>query len=113
MLTAGHVPCARLEGHELALRPVECRLVPRISAFYGIGIWMYHDEGVHSLAHFHARYAGQGASISVDGHVLAGDLPARALRLVLEWAQLHCEELLANWDRARQGEPLVLVAPLT
>ena len=86
--------------------------MPRISTFYGITIWMYHDEGVHALPHFHARYGGQAASISVDGHVLAGDLSARALRLVLEWASLHRDELLANWERARQGEPLVVVAPL-
>jgi hypothetical protein len=86
--------------------------VPRISTFYGITVWMYHDEGVHALPHFHARYAGQSASISVDGHVLAGNLPPRALRLVLEWAGLHTDDLLADWDRARRGEALAPIAPL-
>jgi hypothetical protein len=32
--------------------------MPRISYFYGIGIWMYWNEGGHTLPHFHARYGG-------------------------------------------------------
>ena len=86
--------------------------MPRISAFYGIVIWMYYGEGVHSLPHFHARYSGQMASFGLDGEVLAGELPARATRLILEWAALHGEELLANWHRVRCGEPPVAVPPL-
>jgi len=34
------------------------------------------------------------------------------LRHVLEWAALHRTELLANWQRARAGKPLVRIAPL-
>jgi len=41
--------------------------VPRISAFYGITIWMYWNEGVHARPHFHARYAGQAASVDFSG----------------------------------------------
>jgi Domain of unknown function (DUF4160) len=41
--------------------------VPRISFFYGIGIWMYWNEGVHARPHFHARYGGHAASIALDG----------------------------------------------
>ena len=29
--------------------------MPRVSFFYGIGIWMYFNEGVHNRPHFHAR----------------------------------------------------------
>src|SRR5215831_6280573 len=36
----------------------------------------------------------------------------RALRLVREWAELHSEELLVNWNRARDYEPLVPIEPL-
>jgi hypothetical protein len=41
-----------------------------------------------------------------------GPLPTRALRLVREWAQLHSDELLANWQRAVGDEPLATIAPL-
>jgi hypothetical protein len=86
--------------------------VPRISFFYGIGIWMYWNEGVHARPHFHARYAGATASIDFTGDVIAGSLPPRALTLVAEWAALHQEELIANWERARRDEQLEPIAPL-
>jgi hypothetical protein len=60
--------------------------VPRISSFYGITIWMYWNEGQHARPHFHARYAGEAASIDLGGELLAGGLSRRALMLVAEWA---------------------------
>jgi hypothetical protein len=57
------------------------------------------------VAHFHAYHAGRRASVSVDGTVLA-------LQFVREWAGLHREEILANWDRARRSEPLLDIPPL-
>jgi hypothetical protein len=48
----------------------------------------------------------------VDGALLAGSLPPRALQLVREWAELHAEELHANWQRVRALEPLVAIEPL-
>jgi hypothetical protein len=86
--------------------------VPRISTFYGVVIYMYWNERDHPVAHFHAYHAGQRASISVDGEVLAGSLDGRALRLVREWAALRRGELLADWERARRNEPLLGIEPL-
>jgi hypothetical protein len=86
--------------------------VPRISFFYGIAIWMYWNEGVHARPHFHARYADQAASIDLEGELIAGQLPRRALALAAEWAALHHDELLANWERARRNEPLEPIEPL-
>lgn len=86
--------------------------MPRISAFYGITIWMYWNEGVHARPHFHARYAGEAASVAFDGEVVAGSLPRRALALVAEWAGLHHDELVENWERARAEEPLEPIEPL-
>jgi hypothetical protein len=85
--------------------------MPRISFFYGIAIWMW-NEGAHARPHFHARYAGQAASIDFSGDLIAGSLPRRALVLVAEWAALHRDELVANWDRARREEPLRPIEPL-
>ena len=44
--------------------------------------------------------------------VVHGRFPRRALRHVLDWAALHRGELLANWELARQGEPLNRIPPL-
>jgi hypothetical protein len=86
--------------------------VPRISSFYGITIWMYWNEGHHERPHFHARYGGKGASVDLDGELIAGSLPRRAQLLVGDWALLHREELAANWERARRGENLEPIDPL-
>ena len=88
--------------------------MPRISTFYGIVIWMYHDESHHlGRPHFHASYGGNEASIDIgDLEVIAGQIPPRALRLVIEWARSHQAELHENWDLARRHEPLQPIEPL-
>jgi Domain of unknown function (DUF4160) len=86
--------------------------MPRISAFYGIVIYMYWNERDHPVAHFHAYHAGRRASVSVDGEILAGSLEPRALQFVREWTALRRGEILANWERARRNEPLLSVDPL-
>jgi Domain of unknown function (DUF4160) len=89
-------------------------LMPRISAFYGIVIWMYHDEAHHSgRPHFHAVYGGDEATIDIESlAILAGELPPRGWRLVVEWARVHQSELRANWARARSHQPLAPIDPL-
>jgi hypothetical protein len=85
--------------------------MPRICSFYGIAIYMYWDEAHHGRPHFHARYAGEVAVFAFDGDVIAGLLPRRAQALVRDWAALRTEQLEANWERARRGEPLEAVDP--
>jgi len=63
-------------------------------------------------AAFPRRYAGQAASVDFSGELIAGSLPPRARALVAEWAALHEDELLANWERARSDEPLQPIDPL-
>lgn len=88
--------------------------MPRISSFYGITIWMYHDESHHwGRPHFHARYGGAEASIDIETlTIIAGELPQRARRLVSEWAAVHRTELRENWKRARSHHPLEPIEPL-
>jgi hypothetical protein len=88
--------------------------VPRISAFYGIVIWIYYDEIRHrSRPHFHATYSGDEASIDIETlQVIAGGLPPRARQLVSDWAQMHQRELRENWERAQRHEPLQPIEPL-
>ncbi len=78
--------------------------MPTISAFYGILIQMYWAD--HPPPHFHALYAENEALVDIRTlEVLRGSLPRRALVLVLEWAALHRQELLENWNLCenRQG----------
>ena len=72
---------------------------------------MYHND--HWPAHFHAEYAGSEARYEIETmRVNKGRLPRRAHNLVIEWADIHRAELLANWHRARRGEPLMRIEPL-
>ncbi len=85
--------------------------MPEISRFFGIVIAIFYND--HTPPHFHARYGGERAILSIETlGVLEGSLPPRALGLVTEWAAMHRDELTANWGRAREKLPLVAVAPL-
>jgi len=86
-------------------------VVPQISCFYGIVIWMYRPD--HPPPHFHAQYGEHWAQIGIaEQVVLNGSLPPRALRLITNWALMHRAELLTNWNLAQKRQPLVPIDPL-
>jgi hypothetical protein len=75
--------------------------MPVISSFYGILIKMYFGD--HHPPHFHAEYAEFSAQISiVDFAILNGYLPPKAFSLVVEWANIHQNELIENWKLLSQ-----------
>lgn len=81
--------------------------MPEVSRFYGIVVRMY-SGGEHPPPHFHVQYGEQRATISIDAFdILEGGLPARARKLVHEWARLHQHELRENWERAQTHEPML------
>lgn len=85
--------------------------MPQISLFRGIRITMYYSD--HNPPHFHAEYAGQKCLIDIqNGWVIEGALPARQLKLVLAWNELHQDELMQNWELAKQAQALLQIAPL-
>lgn len=85
--------------------------MPEISLFLGIRITMYYDD--HNPPHFHAEYAGRNAVIDIqNGYVINGSLPARQLKFVLAWAELHKDELMQNWELAQSARPLQAITPL-
>jgi hypothetical protein len=60
-----------------------------------------------------ARYGGQVAVFRIESFErIRGELPRRAERLVREWADLHRDELMRNWEQARAGRPLAPIDPL-
>jgi hypothetical protein len=86
-------------------------LMPEISRFFGIVIKMFFDD--HNPPHFHAEYGSDLALIDIRNlSVFSGRLPPRVIGLVIEWATLHQQELLADWDRARAQQELQKIAPL-
>lgn len=73
--------------------------MPVIARFYGILIKMYFLAGEHNPPHFHAFYGEYVGIIDMRSlEMLEGNLPAKALSLVREWAALHQENLLTMWQ---------------
>lgn len=88
--------------------------MPTICMFYGIIISMFFEiKEKHHLPHIHVRYQSNRASIAIeDGVVLAGELPFRQLRMVQVWVDLHRDELLADWELAKEGVEPFRIDPL-
>jgi len=85
--------------------------MPEISRFYGIIIKMFFDD--HNPPHFHAIYGELEAIINIQTlGVISGSLTPRALGLVMEWASLHQNELLQDWQQAKNLQPLDKIDPL-
>jgi len=87
--------------------------MPTISMFYGIIIRMYYAPGEHNPPHFHAYYNEYKATVAMNTlEILEGSLPRKQLRLVQAWAELHADELRANWILVMNGETPYKIAPL-
>ncbi len=84
--------------------------MPEISRFLGIVVYMLYDD--HRPPHFHAEYGEYRISVEINSGIVEGRFPRRALKAVLEWHELRREELLEDWARAEQHQPLDRIPPL-
>ena len=85
--------------------------MPIISRFLGITVYLNYAD--HAPPHFHIRYAGREASVSIDPPgITRGQLPPRVAGLVIEWAIARRAELLRDWELARKHQPLQPIEPL-
>ena len=84
--------------------------MPEISRFLGIIIYM--NWGDHPLPHFHARYSDYEITVEIETGVVRGTFPKRALRAVLEWAEIHQARLMEDWTLAETRKPLKPIPPL-
>ena len=85
--------------------------MPTICCFRGIRIYINWSE--HNPPHFHAEYGGDEVCILIkEIDVLSGSIPNKHLKMLLGWCALHQEELLENWDLARNGKQLFEIEPL-
>jgi hypothetical protein len=88
--------------------------MPTLSIFYGIKITMYPEKGEkHHLPHFHAKYGGYEASISIsDCQILDGFIPTNAYKLVKQWVKKYKVNLEEDWELFIKGKPLKKITPL-
>ncbi|MDR0480082.1 MAG: DUF4160 domain-containing protein [Burkholderiaceae bacterium] len=63
--------------------------------------------------HFHALYAEHEVLIDLRTlEVMEGNMPRRALALVLEWAQKYRPELMENWQLCERNQAPNAIQPL-
>lgn len=85
--------------------------MPEISLFFGIRVTMYYDE--HNPPHFHAEYNGHKILVDIEeARVIKGAFPSRQLKLILAWCVIHHDELMQNWELAKDGKALNKIVPL-
>lgn len=84
--------------------------MPIISRFLGIVITMYWQD--HAPPHFHAKYGEYKITVDIQNGIVEGKFPKRALKHVLEWYELHQEELLKDWELCQKNENPEVIAPL-
>jgi hypothetical protein len=89
-------------------------IMPELCRFFGIIVRMYMEVGgPHHLPHFHAYYQEEVAVFSLDPiDLIAGSLSRRQRRLVEAWAELHQDELIADWQRLQDGQRPLPIEPL-
>ena len=85
--------------------------MPVISMFFGIIIQMF-IRGEHNPPHFHALYQGHEGVFNLEGELMEGEMPTRQRKFIVAWAELHKDELLANWELAEKKQSLYKIEPL-
>ena len=87
--------------------------MPTISMFYGIIIRMYCAPKEHKPPHFHVYYGDYKGIVDIETcELIEGDIPKKQLRLTQAWAELHQDELRANWQIAMDSELPFKIEPL-
>ena len=96
----------------LSARKLSTGAVPRLSAFYGMVVFMPTND--HDPPHFHVKRAEHAARVVIaTGQILPGaTLSNRAIRLVNEWRRLHIDELFGAWNALRAGRVPPTIEPL-
>ena len=87
--------------------------MPTISMFYGIIVRMYCSPSEHNPPHIHAYYQDAKAVLDLNScEITEGDFPRKQAKMLLAWAEIHHEELMADWDLASKGELPFKIEPL-
>ena len=84
--------------------------MPTISEFFGISIVIRFID--HNPPHFHAYYQQDKISVEIMNGKVRGEMSERALRMILEWLDLHREEIMNAWKLTSIGQNPSKIEPL-
>ncbi len=76
--------------------------MPEISRFFGMVLTMYWNE--HNPPYFHVEYGEEDGVIDIKQlKMTKGNLSRRALNMIIDWTELHQEELLNDWEMCQKS----------
>lgn len=52
----------------------------------------------HNPPHIHAKYSDYEIIVEIISGIIEGKFPKRALGLLMEWYEIHKDELMEDWD---------------
>ncbi len=84
--------------------------MPEISRFYGIIIYINFNE--HNPPHFHAKYGDFKIIVQIKTGIIEGRFPNSELKRVIEWYEIHKDELLKNWHSIIETGDFTKIEPL-
>ena len=75
---------------------------------------MYFDDvNRHHRPHVHIRYGEYKAVFDIEtAELIVGRIKPRQRALIQKWIRTRSDELIANWQRALDGERLRWIDPL-
>ena len=76
--------------------------------------WMYFfDTDNHHVPHIHVEHGEFSVALAiVNGEILAGEIPKSKRKRAQVWAEIHREDLAANWKLAVEGRDVFKIDPL-
>ena len=87
--------------------------MPTLSMFFGIIIRMYYAPKEHNPPHIHVYYQGESGVVNIETcELMNGKIPAKQLKLIVAWIEIHKEELFADWELCQNGEKPFTIEPL-
>jgi len=84
--------------------------MPELSRFFGIAIFINFNE--HNPPHFHAKYGDFKIIVQIKTGIVEGKFPNNELKKVLEWYEIHKDELLQNWNSIIETGEFTKIEPL-
>jgi len=81
-------------------------------------LWHHHSNILeanepHHTPHFHAYYQDEVAVFGIDPvELVVGTISRRQQRLIEAWAELHQDELIADWKLLHSGQLPLPIQPL-
>ena len=84
--------------------------MPELCRFLGIVIFMNFND--HNPPHFHANQADFEIIVEIGSGIVEGKFPKRALSMVMEWYEMHQDDLMLDWELIKTTGEFNKIPPL-